>query len=194
MNIGGVSATGYPTGYEAGRTQRNPSADTFGSYVGKEKSAKASGMTLHCYDGEAGDTAVGAWGNAADGSSVTVYKTSDFDPANPVYKVKIWDSQGNVTERMVDISKVNPAGCDAVDMWAYASHLSSSGEYPGAQQEFMMSNALHRGEKGDSYGTLFEKTDWLEVVRSAMKMQYDAGNLKGYLDYKKFLDFLEGQD
>lgn len=26
-----------------------------------------------------------------------------------------------------------------------------------------------------------------------MKMQYDAGNLSGYLEYKKFLEFLEGE-
>ena len=48
------------------------------------------------------------------------FSSKDFDPAHPVYKVKVWDADGNVTERMVDISKVDPGNCDTVDMYAYA--------------------------------------------------------------------------
>ena len=39
--------------------------------------------------------------------SLTVYQPNDFDPANPVYKVKAWDKDENVTERMVDVSKID---------------------------------------------------------------------------------------
>lgn len=39
--------------------------------------------------------------------SLTVYQPNDFEPAIPVYKVKAWDKDGNVTERMVDVSKID---------------------------------------------------------------------------------------
>lgn len=41
-------------------------------------------------------------------SSISVFKTKDFDPANPMYKVKMWDVQENETEQLVDISKIDP--------------------------------------------------------------------------------------
>lgn len=62
------------------------------------------------------------------GSSISVYKTSDFDPANPVYKVKTWDREGNVTEQMVDVSKVDPKNCDTAEMYAYTANLKESGK------------------------------------------------------------------
>ena len=33
--------------------------------------------------------------------------------------------------------------------------------------------------------------DRISVLKDAMQTQYDAGNLKGYLDYKQFWDFLD---
>lgn len=31
----------------------------------------------------------------------------------------------------------------------------------------------------------------MDIVKEMMQMQYHAGNLKGYLDYKQFWDFME---
>ena len=58
-----------------------------------------------------GYTVVGAWGDAQTGTSTTVYKPADFDESNPVYRVKIWDSYGNVTERDVNLNEVNKIPC-----------------------------------------------------------------------------------
>lgn len=44
--------------------------------------------------------------------SLTVYQPNDFEPAIPVYKVKAWDKDGNVTERMVDVSKIDKKTSD----------------------------------------------------------------------------------
>lgn len=35
------------------------------------------------------------------------------------------------------------------------------------------------------------KENWMDIVKEMMQMQYHAGNLKGYLDYKQFWDFME---
>ena len=43
---------------------------------------------------------------------------------------------------------------------------------------------------GSDYEDLFRQTDWLAVIKNIMVMQYRSGNMKGYIDYKYFLDFL----
>ena len=131
-----------------------------------------------------------AIGSSTDRSgSVTVYKPKDFDPSHPVYKVKAWDAEGNVTaERMVDVAEVDLNSADYLDMFAYSSHLADSGKCPDAQGAFTGANAIYNSDSGYSY---FDKTDWLGIVRDMMQMQYDAGNLAGYAKYKQFWDFLE---
>ena len=105
--------------------------------------------------------------------------------------MKVWDKDGNVTERMVDVSKVDTTGSDYIDMFAYSSHLSASGECPGAQSAFIRAGANQHGADNRTHDDLFGMNDWISVLKDAMQTQYDAGNLKGYLDYKQFWDFLD---
>lgn len=186
MSINGIGAAGYPvTGYQTRCTGNNAADKSFAGSMGNVKGTGNTGFTLHISNEEDGQS-IGAM--ADHDSSVTVYKTKDFDPANPVYKVKIWDAAGNVTERMVDISKVDPKNCDEIDMFAYSSHLSATGECPDAQGAFMGAKSNYNGSNGS--GSLFDKENWQEIVKDIMQMQYRAGNLEGYLNYKRFWDFL----
>lgn len=98
------------------------------------------------------------------------------------------DAAGNVTERMVDISKVEPKNCDKIDMYAYSSHLSATGECPDAQGVFIGAKSNYNSSTGSS--SLFNKENWQDIVKDIMQMQYRAGNLEGYLHYKQFWDFL----
>lgn len=189
MAIGGIGATGYTVGYETRRTERNTTGKSFSGQMSNVKSTQGTGIALHISNPEDGE-AIGSMGD--HDSSVTVYKTKDFDTANPVYKVKIWDAAGNVTERLVDISKVNPRNCDEIDMFAYSSHLADSGKCPNAQRAFM--GAKSNRDSLNSNGSLFDKENWMDIAREIMQMQYHAGNLKGYLDYKQFWDFMEQND
>ena len=186
MSVNGIGTTGYPvTGYQTRRTGNNAADKSFAGSMGNVKGTGNTGFTLHISNEEDGQS-IGAM--ADHDSSVTVYKTKDFDPANPVYKVKIWDAAGNVTERMVDISKVDPKNCDEIDMFAYSSHLSATGECPDAQGAFMGAESNYNGSNGS--GSLFDKENWQNIVKDIMQMQYRAGNLEGYLNYKRFWDFL----
>ena len=187
MSVNGIGAAGYPvTGYQTRRTGNNAAEKSFAGSMGNVKGTGNTGFTLHISNEEDGQS-IGAM--ADHDSSVTVYKTKDFDPANPMYKVKIWDAAGNVTERMVDISKVDPKNCDEIDMFAYSSHLSAAGECPDAQGAFMGAESNYNGSNGS--GSLFDKENWQNIVKDIMQMQYRAGNLEGYLHYKRFWDFLD---
>ena len=187
MSVNGIGTAGYPvTGYQTRRTGNNAADKSFAGCMGNVKGTGNTGFTLHISNEEDGQS-IGAM--ADHDSSVTVYKTKDFDPANPVYKVKIWDAAGNVTERMVDISKVDPKNCDKIDMFAYSSHLSATKECLDAQGAFIGAKSNYNSSNGS--GSLFDKENWQDIVEDIMQMQYRAGNLEGYLHYKRFWDFLD---
>ena len=189
MNVNRIGATGYPaTGYETRRARRNY-ADQMCNMVPATQSSGGT-FELHISNDKDGK-AIGSMCGAD--YSLTVYQPKDFDPANPVYKVKVWDKGGNVTERMVDVSKVDTTGSDYIDMFAYSSHLSASGKCPGAQSAFIRAGANQHGADNRTHDDLFGMNDWISVLKDAMQTQYDAGNLKGYLDYKQFWDFLDNK-
>lgn len=183
MNVGSIT-TNNSIGYEYRKTQKAVSAQSFTDSMKNVSGA----MIVHGSNNEDGI----AIGSSTDRSgSVAVYKPNDFDPANPVYKVKAWDAGGNVTEeRMVDISKVDPNSSDYLDMFAYSSHLTDSGECPGAQEAFMKASFNQHGA-GTVYNSYTDDMDWIGILKYAMQQQYDLGNLAGYAKYKQFWDFLE---
>lgn len=122
--------------------------------------------TLHGADKETGDITVFLGAEVVTGSSISVYKTQDFDSENPVYKVKIWDKSGNVTERMVDVSKVDPKNCDTAEMYVYTANLKKSRK---DSFEDTVLKAVKNTEQRNSVSWSFsEKTDWVKIVNSIM--------------------------
>ena len=195
MSVSGIGAAGYMmAGYETRRAQRNIAGKNYADQMcNMVQSTQTSSGTFELHisndkDGKAIGSMCGA------DYSLTVYQPKDFDPANPVYKVKVWDKNGNVTDRMVDVSKVDTKSSDYLDMFAYSSHLSASGKCPGAQSAFIRAGANQHGFDGKTHDDLFGMEDWISVLKDAMQTQYDAGNLKGYLGYKQFGDFLRGSE
>lgn len=177
LSINGITTTSYIMGY-ANRRVKN---DSINHRAIVNQPSKM--ITLHISkENDPDGKSIGSM--ADENSSVTVYKPNDFDPANPVYRVKVWDEEGNVTERMVDISKVDPKSCDTIDMFAYSSHLADSGECKEAQSAFSGISYF------EGYNKLFDKKDWFVPLKNMMQMQYDAGNLERYWDFKKFWNFL----
>ena len=93
MSINGIGAAGYQTtGYETRKTERSASGENFAKPAAE--AAQAAGQAtavLHGVDEGSGDITIFSGAELGSGSSYSVYKTQDFDPENPVYKVKIWD-------------------------------------------------------------------------------------------------------
>lgn len=195
MNINGISTGYYQTGYENRRTQQATSDNDFAKEIAG--TAQANGTravaALHGHDEETGDIAVSSWADVVGGSSVTVYKTKDFDPENPVYKVKTWDAAGNVIERMVDVSKIDPKNCDTVEMFVYTADLKETGK--GDFKETVLKAAIakaasHLEQKTSASWDYSRNINWVETVKDIMQSAYSYGDLKGYLEWKKFLGFL----
>ena len=191
MDIVAIGTSNYYSGYHNNRAVQKAGAKSFGDTVVNN----TTNIVIHGFMGkktEAGDTVVGAWGNAITGTSTTVYKPQNFDENNPVYYMKIWDKDGNVTERTVNLNEIDPQNCNSFDMYAYCCYANDSGKSSSAMTNFMGSHAYYQGEQGggSDYEDLFKLTDWLAVVKNNMDMQYQLGNMKGYMNYKSFFDFL----
>ena len=138
----------------------------------------------------------GKWKGSCSGHSNIggLDKTKDFDPENPVYKVKTWDAAGNVTERMVDVSKIDPKNCDTAEMYAYTVNLKETGK--GNFEETVLKAAIAKTasnleQKTSASWDYSKKINWVETVKDMMQSAYGYGDLKGYLEWKKFLGFLE---
>ncbi len=196
MSVNGIGAAGYPiTGYETRKTEQNVAGESFAKQAAE--AVQASGQvtaTLHGADKETGDVAIFSGAEVVTGSSISVYKTQDFDVENPVYKVKIWDKSGNVTERMVDVSKVDPKNCDTAEMYAYTANLKESGKgsFEDTVLKAAVAKAVKNAEQRNSGSWSFsEKMDWVKIVKDIMQSEYSYGDLKGYMEWKKFLGFLD---
>ena len=192
MSVSGIGTTGYPiAGYDTRKTERNVAGGNFAKQA--EEAAQAT-ATLHGSDEETGDIAIFSNVDVVNNLSITVYKTQDFDSGNPVYKVKTWDKDGNVTERMIDVSKVDPKNCDTAEMYAYTANLKESGKgsFEDTILKAAVAKAVKNAEQRSSAAWSFsEKTDWVKIVNDIMQSEYRYGDLKGYMEWKKFLGFLE---
>ena len=188
MNVKGIGAGYLTAGYETRRTERNVAGKNFA-----EQASQAT-ATLHGTEEGSGDIAISSWADVVSGSSISVYKTQDFDEANPVYKVKTWDKSGNVTEQMVDVSKVDPENCDTAEMYAYTAHLKESGKgsFEDTVLKAAVAKAVKNAEQRSAGSWSFsEMTDWVKIVNDIMQSEYQYGDLKCCMEWKKFLGFLE---
>ena len=197
MSVSGIGTTGYQiAGYDTRKTERNVAGGNFAKQA--EEAAQATAQTstaiLHGSDEETGDIAIFSNVDVVNNSSITVYKTQDFDPNNPVYKVKTWDNDDNVTERMIDISKVDPKNCDTAEMYAYTANLKESGK--GSFEDTVLKAAVAKAVKNAeqrNFGTwsFGAKMNWVDIVKDIMQSEYSYGDLKGYMEWQKFLELLD---
>lgn len=76
-------------------------------------------------------------------------------------------------------------------LYAYTAYLDDTGEFEGALSKFISAKAQARTEEQNvgAYA-LTENFDWMEIIRRITQSQYDTNNLKGYMEWKKFLDYL----
>lgn len=205
MNINGVRE-GYPAWRETGEMRRKHTDTGFtdrmagaaaaeANFAGRaaQEAGKAT-VILHGAEEGSGDITIFSGAEPVIGSSYSVYKTADFDLENPVYKVKIWDQSGNVTQQMVDVSKVDPKNCNAAELYAYTADLKESGKgsFEDTVLKAVVAKAVKNAEhKSVGLWSFSENTDWVKIVKDIMKSEYLFGNLKGYAEWRKFLGFLE---
>lgn len=126
------------------------------------------------------------------GVNVSVYKAPDFDSEHPIYKVEMQDKDGNITERMVDVSKVNPHNCDSLDFYAYTANLKESGQ--GNFEDTVLKAAIARAQKDAEENSkswdMTESYNWVEIVKQILNSEKDYGDAEGFLNWQNFYELL----
>ena len=188
MSISGINNYNYPN-YYAGA--RHNMAKTGGEIRGvlSSTSSASSNITLHMSDRGNSGNALTAMG-FPDGTSASVFQADDYNPADPEYRVRYWDKEGNYTDTMVKVNDIDPQNASYLEMLAYTSYSDVEGLTKNAFGDFM--NAA-RGVNGNiSYDAdnIKEKKDYMSMVKELMQLQYDSNNLPGYLSYKELYDYM----
>lgn len=199
MNVGGMNNYWLDMmdmmGYGSRRTQRAMYDNDFAR--GLFGAAQAGGVwpsaNLRGSDETTGDIAVSSWADVKNGSTTTIYKTRDFDPENPVYKVRTWDTEGKVTEQMVDASKIDPKNCNTVEMYVYAANLKEEGK--GDFKETVLKTTVAKAaadlnRQSTASWDYYRSLNWVNTVKDLMQSAYGYGDYKGYMEWNKFLGFL----
>ena len=144
MSISGINNYNYPN-YYAGARHNMAKTGGRDSGVLSSTSSASSNITLHMSDGGNSGNALTAMG-FPDGTSASVFKADDYNPADPEYRVRYWDKEGNYTDTNVQINGVNPRNASYLEMLAYTTYSDVEGFTKNAFGDFM--NAA-RGVNGN---------------------------------------------
>ncbi len=191
MNVGNIG-NAYGA-YNYTNKVRNNNGKSFGAAIGNVTEMPSPNLTLHMSKEGDVEKSVGAWANPNAGRSITLYQPQDYDPANPVYKMKIWDMDDNLLEeRFIDINSIDPNNADSYEMYALSVYGEKSGKCPDAVARFTMMHAKQEIEQTAQHGSysLDAKEDWMGILNDILKEQFDMGFMDGYLKNKAYLDFL----
>lgn len=191
MNVGNVG-NAYGA-YNYTNEIQNNSGKSFGETIGNVTEMASPNLVLHISKEGETEKSIGSWANARTGQSVTVYQPENFDPSNPVYKIKIWDKEDNlIEEREVDINSIDPQNADSYEMYALSVYGEKSGRCSSAVERFILTQAERESQQVSQSGSYSLDTieNWLDILKDIIKQQYDVGNMDGYLKFKGYMDFL----
>ena len=178
----GINIAG--TGIGLTQTIMNQKNKQAGQY--DDVSGRVTHCTLHWFDDTQGNEAVMST-SLAGGGSLTVYKPADFNPKDPKYLVKTWDSEGNVTEEEVSLNKVDPSNATYVQMAAYSAYAAKQKLVQNADGLFLAATE----KLCFGMDNLHDKMDFTQIVKSTAQEQLEAKNWHGYMQMNSLADFLE---
>ena len=191
MNVGNIG-NAYGAYNYTNKVQNN-NGKSFGAAIGNVTEMPSPNLTLHMSKEGDAEKSVGSWTNPNAGRSITLYQPQDYDPAHPVYKMKVWDMDDNLLEeRSIDINSIDPNNADSYEMYALAVYGEKSGKCPDAVARFTMMHAKQEIEQTAQYGSYSLDTmeNWLDILKDFMCQQYEVGNLQGYMNAKQYYEFL----
>jgi len=185
MGIAGVGNYNYANYYQNNVNRHNEQASsTFNM-------SASGGIELHMTDGETGTKALTSVG-FHNGTSASVFKADNYTDENPQYLVKYWDEKGEIQEYTVNPKEVDPSNASYIEMLAYATYSDVQGYTTDAYENFMSAAGGTSADIEYDSTNINAKKNFKAMVEEFMQMQYDAGNISGYLSYKQFYDYMEG--
>ena len=188
MSISGINNYNYPN-YYAGARHNMAKTGGRDSGVLSSTSSASSNITLHMSDGGNSGNALTAMG-FPDGTSASVFQADDYNPADPEYRVRYWDKDGNYTDIMVKVKDIDPQNASYLEMLAYTTYGDVEGLTKNAFGNFMSAAGGVNGDLSYNADSINGKKDYMSTIREYMQLQYESNNLSGYLSYKELYDYM----
>ena len=188
MSISGINNCNYPS-YYAGARHNTAKTGGRDSGVLSSTSSASSNITLHMSDGGNSGNALTAMG-FPDGTSASVFQADDYNPADPEYRVRYWDKDGNYTDIMVKVKDIDPQNASYLEMLAYTTYGDVEGLTKNAFGNFMSAAGGVNGDLSYNADSINGKKDYMSTIREYMQLQYESNNLSGYLSYKELYDYM----
>ena len=188
MSISGINNYNYQN-YYAGARHNMAKTGGRDSGVLSSTSSASSNITLHMSDGGNSGNALTAMG-FPDGTSASVFKADDYNPADPEYRVRYWDKDGNYTDIMVKVKDIDPQNASYLEMLAYTTYGDVEGLTKNAFGNFMSAAGGVNGDLSYNADSINGKKDYMSTIREYMQLQYESNNLSGYLSYKELYDYM----
>lgn len=183
MSISGIGGTMGGINYCNNRVNRD-SNQVVGSF------SMGTSVELIMMDEDSGNKALTCVG-FPDGSSASVFKADDYTDSNPQYMVKYWDKDGKESEYIVNPIQVNPENASYIDMLAYPTYLDITGQTKNGFGDFINAARGVNGNLTYDAESIDTKINFKSLVKEFMQLQYDVGNLAGYLSFKQFYECME---
>ena len=188
MSISGINNYNYPS-YYAGARHNTAKTGGRDSGVLSSTSSASSNITLHMSDGGNSGNALTAMG-FPDGTSASVFQADDYNSADPEYRVRYWDKDGNYTDIMVKVKDIDPQNASYLEMLAYTTYGDVEGLTKNAFGNFMSAAGGVNGDLSYNADSINGKKDYMSTIREYMQLQYESNNLSGYLSYKELYDYM----
>lgn len=127
-----------------------------------------------------------------NGKSYIAIKDDTYTEENPILIVRVFNSEGIIEDKKVNVNNVDPKNADFLEMYAYSAYLENSGKVPDAHNYFM--SAVFDEEMGNDFATnkgiASIKKNYLNLVKEYMELQLETGMYEPYLAIKKLYDFM----
>ena len=188
MSIAGINGYNY-SNYYTGTKRNTAKANGMNSGLLSNVSSTSSNITLHMSDGGNSGNALTAMG-FPDGTSASVFQADDYNPADPEYRVRYWDKDGNYTDIMVKVKDIDPQNASYLEMLAYTTYGDVEGLTKNAFGNFMSAAGGVNGDLSYNADSINGKKDYMSTIREYMQLQYESNNLSGYLSYKELYDYM----
>lgn len=128
------------------------------------------------------------------GTSASAFKADNYTEENPQYLMKYWDEKGKIQEYTVNPKEVDPSNISYIEMLAYSTYSDVQGHTTDAYENFMSAASGTSADIKYDSTNINEKKNFKSMVQDFMQMQYDTGNISGYLSYQQFYDYMDGTD
>lgn len=86
------------------------------------------------------------WEDEKTGVRIELHKPVAFDEKRPIYYLNIWNKDGEMVQRIVDVMSVNKNDCDLYEKYVYLIHFGQTREEPSTELQMKL-RVLHNEDE-----------------------------------------------